>query len=104
MIFKIEHNIPLPDAWPGFVQALRAMNIGDSFLIEDPGLCTPHTIYSLARRENIRVSVRQMDGGIRIWRVEQQQHNNTAAIKRIPKDLNCRMRIPRNNDCHPEHL
>lgn len=91
--YKIEKGWLLPDAWPGFVRTLRALEIGDSFHIEDPGLATPSTIYSLARREGIRVAVRQMDGGIRIWRVEDQQHLDTASVPRIKKNLRARMGV-----------
>lgn len=92
--FKIDKGIPLPDAWPGFVRTLRALGVGDSFQVEDPGLTTPHTIYSLARREGLRVSVRQMDGGIRVWRVEDRQHMDTASVPRTKKNLRRYMDVP----------
>lgn len=79
--FEIEKGIPLPDAWPGFVKALRQMEVGDSFFVQDPGLCTMSTIYSLAYREGIRVSIRQQNDGIRIWKVEMRQHMDTASVK-----------------------
>lgn len=92
MDFKIEKGYPLPDAWPGFVRTLRKLKVGDSFHIPDPGLATQATIWALARREGIRVSCRQMQGGLRVWRVEDRQHMDTASVKRVRKDLNRHMR------------
>ncbi len=56
----------------------REMNIGDSFFVPLSGYKTEHTLrstlYDAAKRrgkgENYRIIVRQVDGGMRCWRIQ----------------------------------
>lgn len=72
--FVIEKNIPIPAAydrvhkWP-----FANMEVGDSFLVDFSEatrrkLCTASSYYG--KRRGKKFSIRKLDNGIRVWRVE----------------------------------
>lgn len=69
MKYKIEHNVPMPNRRnTGLAEAIKALKVGDSFLIPVNRRATAHGI---ARYNGYRVSVRKdTDGNMRIWRIE----------------------------------
>lgn len=70
----IEKNIPIPKhargrRKNGIQPTMRRLQIGDSFLVEDPkgkgrGLATS------AKNVGIKITTRSVEGGIRVWRIE----------------------------------
>lgn len=68
--YKIEKGVPIPA--PGravatIVEVVRSMEIGDSFVANHP----PTTFYGAAKYNNMKVSVRKLEGGgFRIWRIK----------------------------------
>lgn len=74
MSYELSNGIPIPPAIPGRKPsaetiAMRTMEIGQSFLIED------HDRWQFARAKLSglrpkRYSIRKVEGGWRVWRVE----------------------------------
>ncbi len=66
---KIEKNIPIPAynnkyPWAG-------MEIGDSFFVSGATMKgVGGGLYSCGRRAGFKITVRSVDGGVRVWRTE----------------------------------
>ena len=69
-MYKIEKNVPMPTArgyTKGLTDALRRMEVGDSFVIEK---AKRQSVYGTAKRLGDRkISVREVDGAYRVWRI-----------------------------------
>lgn len=65
---KIEKGVPLPAAkgGTGVTKTLRRMKVGDSFLSDRK----IEGIHQIAYQIGIKVSVRKMPEGIRVWRTK----------------------------------
>lgn len=76
--FKIEKSIPLPPPRRGSAKPtkyrrlpLKEMEIGDSFFCRTKDSLTERlSMQNAARRLGMKVAIRSMNGGIRVWRVE----------------------------------
>lgn len=75
-MFKIEKNVPLPNPGrneTGVTSALRAMSVGDSFVIDKPAVNARVGLFALAGRAGVSIATRtQPDGSLRVWRVERK--------------------------------
>lgn len=74
MIYAIEKGVKVPTGrkYPDkrSKYPLRKMEIGDSFLIpHEQSAAAKVTIYSYARSSGIKVKVRTLENGFRVWRV-----------------------------------
>ena len=69
-MYKIEKNVPMPTARgyaKGLTDAIRRMEVGDSFVIEK---LKRQSVYGTASRLGDRkISVREVDGAYRVWRI-----------------------------------
>ena len=69
-MYKIEKNVPMPTARryaKGMTDAIRRMEVGDSFVIEKAKRRSAYAIaWSLGDR---KISVREVDGPYRVWRI-----------------------------------
>lgn len=70
---KIEVGIPMPQRryGDGAHELVKAMNIGDSFLITNkpqPNVCSQFG--AIARRIGVKLRTAKVEGGVRVWRVE----------------------------------
>lgn len=66
--FKIEKGIKAPSK-RGHKYPLAEMSVGDSFFVPDGAI--KHiggSLYPLAAQQNIKISIRTVDGGHRVWR------------------------------------
>jgi hypothetical protein len=73
MSFTIDKNIPIPPVNNGgTLYPFDAMKVGDSFFIPKDlvGKSTGHSVRQCALRRKIGVTVRQVDGGLRVWRTK----------------------------------
>jgi hypothetical protein len=69
MIIKIEKGIPIPPPRGlGISAALRAMDVGDSFLITGRNQASASS--ALGRFAPKKFATRNVEGGVRIWRTE----------------------------------
>ena len=70
MLIKFEKNIPMPTE-RGFVNELRQMKVGDSFLI-DVSASFSKNIYTSAKLAHVKVSMRLQPDKIhyRVWRIK----------------------------------
>ena len=66
----IEHGIPIPPTGNrvGITDALREMLPGDSFLID---LKQRYIVTSCAQKIGIKITCRNIEGKLRVWRLEQ---------------------------------
>lgn len=69
--YKIERGIPIPPKGgerTGLTATLRALDVGDSFLIanEKERLRALH----FASRAGVKIATRKVEGGIRVWRTK----------------------------------
>ena len=70
MGITIQKNVPVPTfrvSWP-----FAEMKVGDSILVEDPGL-TPRVrmaAYDFGKRNSRRFMTRSVEGGVRVWRTK----------------------------------
>lgn len=74
-MYQVEKGIPVPDRKHIGKPArypLREMKIGDSFLVpnKELGKHTQYGIRNSARYIGVKVTVRQVKGGIRAWRTK----------------------------------
>ena len=74
--YQIEDGIPIPKSGSGrpasaYGAALQALEVGQSFLIPSHDLekNTANSVYTLAKRRGYRITVRQLNVGLRVWRV-----------------------------------
>ena len=85
---KIEKNIPIPPKkkqapsrkYKGLCDALRKLEISDSFLVPIPeGMCaksfkdrifTSKAMIKKKRGNDLSLTTREVDGGIRVWRIQ----------------------------------
>lgn len=70
----IEKNVPLPPKNNGHVDTsprslMSKMEVGDSILFEVPR-SKYAVLHSSAKRAGIKITVRFVEGGIRVWRIE----------------------------------
>ena len=61
-------KVPFPTR-DGLAASIRALGHGESFLIPDPKGNTRRIVHSTAVRLDIPVSVRKVDGGLRVYRL-----------------------------------
>jgi hypothetical protein len=73
---KIEKGIPLPNGisplgrrGPRAKHPIRDMSVGDSFLLKSWSEVERITILTAARRNQVKVATRTVDGGLRVWRI-----------------------------------
>ena len=75
-MFAIEKGVPFPESPTAIsgpvISAMRAMEPGDSFALplagkNEDGLRS--NIYTRAKSIGIKVTIRKMDGSLRVWRV-----------------------------------
>ena len=76
MAYPIERGVPIPPSSdPDELErrAIRALEVGDSFFVPDVGplgeAFKEFAIQSVALGCGVRITVRAMDGGLRVWRV-----------------------------------
>ena len=69
-MYEIEKNVPMPTHRgyaKGMTDAIRRMEVGDSFVIEK---ANRQSVYAVAWRLGDRkFSVREVDGAYRVWRI-----------------------------------
>ena len=69
-MYEIEKNVPMPTGRgyaKGMTDAIRRMEVGDSFVIEK---LKRRSAYVAAKRLGDRkISVREVDGAYRVWRI-----------------------------------
>lgn len=75
MLFEIEKGVPMPADQKGKKGSskypLADMSIGDSFFVPNGRITTVRkAAYQRGPALNRRFSVRTVDGGVRVWRVE----------------------------------
>ncbi|MGB9154363.1 MAG: hypothetical protein WCD70_14890 [Alphaproteobacteria bacterium] len=68
---QIEKNIPIPirkgiSSFKGITEVLKRTEVGDSFLWPTP---TGNGLSSMAGAIGMEITVRKVDGGIRVWRL-----------------------------------
>lgn len=71
--FKIEKGVPAPKPrMKGLgIDQFRQMEVGDSFVVpSERGRTFRGNAYNIARRIGIEVTIRRVDGGVRVWRVK----------------------------------
>ena len=74
-MYEIEKNVPVAEPWGGYRYPFKQMEIGDSFFIPADGDLkkTKSSMASRATRYGARTGkrfvVRNVNGGIRVWRV-----------------------------------
>ena len=66
----INHGIPVPRAACALKYPFRFMANGDSFFVES-AKCPKEiwNFYACAKRIGIRVAVRKVPGGLRVWKI-----------------------------------
>ncbi len=73
-MIQIDKDIPIKPYRRGrtgmFTEALRAMDVGDSFLLTENPASDRHTAKRAAKRMGIKLTSRTVEGGIRVWRIE----------------------------------
>lgn len=69
---KIEKGVPIKAfRFSQNTELLKKMEIGDSiFFKEDNSSNIRNSFYSIAKRVGIKILVRRVEGGCRLWRVE----------------------------------
>ncbi len=75
MSFTIDKHIPVPTkrgtVLEGITETLRALSVGDSFLIKGGAQKDRANVYGAATRLRIKVATRvENKTGLRIWRTE----------------------------------
>ena len=68
----VEKDIPLPEVKPRLADIIATMDIGDSMFIpaKDPS-SFKHSFVKL-RKEGWRFTQRKIDGGYRVWRIDDE--------------------------------
>lgn len=86
MDYEIKSNVPIPiGKTSGKTAALRRLSVGDSFTIPKTEL-KKHTrkgVYSSAQKVGIQITTREVEEGLRVWRVEASP--KTVTIKDVGK-------------------
>lgn len=69
---KIEKNVPMKVTYDrGATALLQKMEVGDSVFIKDrPSGNVRQGFYNPSKRLGMRVSVKKVPGGCRVWRVQ----------------------------------
>ena len=74
MSIQIEKGIPIPDRARKSSYPFGQMEVGDSFLDRDAAKTISSRAYNAAniwgRNHGVKFAGRQVEGGVRIWRVE----------------------------------
>lgn len=70
MNIVIEKGVPLPiRSTVGLSECLKALEVGDSFVLPDPS--TRNSLSTYASRVGIKITVhKERDGSVRVWRIE----------------------------------
>ncbi len=69
-MFEVEKNIPIPER-VRMKYPWEQLGIGDSFLIPDAIVDSVRSgLYSCARNMKIKVTLKTVDGGMRVWRIK----------------------------------
>lgn len=69
-MYEIEKGVPVAvNRAPNARYPLKAMAVGDSFLIPDEDLNRSANVHASAAHVGIRVRTRTVEGGRRVWRV-----------------------------------
>lgn len=69
----IEKGVPIPPSSGGGRKPKypwREMKVGDSFFVEGEPIKLRNSLYPLATRHNIKLTIRTEGNGVRVWRVE----------------------------------
>jgi hypothetical protein len=61
-------RVPFPRR-DGLATSIRALGLGESFLIPDPKETTRRVVHAAAVRVNIPVSIRKVEDGLRVFRL-----------------------------------
>jgi hypothetical protein len=74
-MYQIEKGIPIPKkyarVYQGLTKTLRAMEIGDSFVLPNTVTHPHRNVHSTARHAGCKVTARkQPDNSVRVWRIE----------------------------------
>lgn len=64
----IEKNVPVPPKKTTKWSGAEDMEIGDSILV--PSIGDSRCLYQYCRRKGVRTTVRQVEGGYRVWRIK----------------------------------
>ena len=77
MTFKIEKDVPMPTRTRngGSKYPFAEMQVNDSFFVEAIGQASERRMYSAIqsyrrRFPEVKMSLRKVDGGLRVWRTE----------------------------------
>lgn len=72
-VIKIDNKVPLPTARNGrgaFADALRALKVGDSFLVPEQYASTARQVANIYQKKiGAKFSIRKTPEGLRLWRV-----------------------------------
>jgi hypothetical protein len=71
MKLKVEKGVPLPapTARQGSnIALLKSMQVGDSVFFDDPVATKAQRFYRVAQKLGIKIVIRNVDGGKRLWR------------------------------------
>lgn len=65
----IEKDIPMPEHRQGsLVRVVEQMEVGDSFFLPDTNMYQANKYNNVARRMGVSLTMRSIDGGVRVWR------------------------------------
>lgn len=73
--YKVDKNVPIPEV-RGLkggkrIELLKTMDVGDSVFISDmTKMEVQNRFYNPSARLGMKVTVREVDGGIRMWRIK----------------------------------
>lgn len=69
--FKIEKNVPIPaDRRKKSKYPWKEMEIGDSFFVPGKGTHEFRAVPGAQKRYGMKFTMRAVEGGVRVWRVE----------------------------------
>ncbi len=77
MKYKIEKNVPSPSVYNKNIYPFKTMEVGDSFFIknreERDKVRVAAQGYRVRADPKFKVTIREVEGGFRLWRVEFQE-------------------------------
>jgi hypothetical protein len=77
LLYKIEHNVPIPDSNSDLAQLVSTMKVGDSFVCPRE---RRSAIVNCAHRLGVRILTRKAnDTEMRVWRI----HNDLEAVNPV---------------------
>ena len=69
-MIEIDKDWPLPGVHNDIKTALSKLNKGDSFFVPNLSTSGRTTLFRLAKRFDVKLATRTVDGGIRVWRIK----------------------------------